>query len=31
MTNALSLLLRIGLIASWAAVIQSVLKQHRQR
>ena len=31
MTNALSLLLSIGLIASGAAVIHIGLKQHRQR
>ena len=31
MTNALSMLLSIGLIASGAAVIHISLKQHRQR
>ena len=31
MTNALSLLLSVGLIASGAAVIHIGLKQHRQR
>ena len=31
MTNALSLLLSVGLIVSGAAVIHSGLQQHRQR